>query len=137
MDSTGGDLAHAAIEVDERLEKRSVTSSRSNDKDASSDEKEQRLRDSVSSTQDPRELHKLDSTIKVREAKEGDEAYAHLPEHEREIVKRQLDIPPINVSFKTLFRYATRNDLLIVAVSTVCAIAGGAALPLMTVSPQR
>ena len=142
MDATGGDLSHAAIEVDEKLEKRSIHSSGSFDKEIGANEKEQGIRNSSrnsgqnsgSSTQDFKELHKLDSTIKVKEAKEGDEIYAHLPEHEREILKRQLDIPPISVSFKTLFRYATRNDQMIIFVSAICAIAGGAALPLMTVS---
>lgn len=49
---------------------------------------------------------------------------AHLPDHEREILRKQLDTPPVDVSVKTLFRYATRNDLIIMVVSAICAIAG-------------
>ena len=130
----GSDLNHAAIEIDEKIESHSAHSSKSFDKETSPNDKEHKIHDSGSSTQDSNAVHKLDSTIKVKEVKEGDELYAHLPEHEREIVKRQLDIPPISVSFTTLFRYATRNDQLIISLSAFCAIAGGAALPLMTVS---
>ena len=79
-------------------------------------------------------MEKLDSQIiKIGHVKEGEEAYAHLPDHEKAIVKRQLDIPPVKVTFLTLYRYATRNDLIIVAISSVMAIAGGAIMPLMTV----
>lgn len=80
-------------------------------------------------------------TKEIRKSKDGksdsdDEAedpFAHLPDHEKAILKRQLDIPPVNVTYKTLFRYATRNDMIIMFVSAFCAIAGGALLPLMTV----
>ena len=81
------------------------------------------------------QIRKLDSQIvKVRESLEGDEVFAHLPENEREIVKRQLDIPTVKVTFATLFRYSTRNDLLFLVVSAFCACAGGAVMPLMAVS---
>lgn len=36
-------------------------------------------------------------------------------------------------SFFTLFRYATRTDLIVIFVSAICALTSGAALPLMTV----
>jgi ATP-binding cassette, subfamily B (MDR/TAP), member 1 len=79
-------------------------------------------------------LRKLDSKIvKIRDAPEGDAALAHLPEHERAILKRQLDVPEVKVSFKTLFRYASTWDLVIFYVAAFCSIAAGAALPLMTV----
>ncbi|KAF2206342.1 hypothetical protein CERZMDRAFT_53286 [Cercospora zeae-maydis SCOH1-5] len=58
---------------------------------------------------------------------------AHLPEHEAAILRRQLEIPPVNVKYAMLYRYATRNDLIIIAISSIAAIAAGAALPLMTV----
>jgi ATP-binding cassette subfamily B (MDR/TAP) protein 1 len=64
---------------------------------------------------------------------ETEDPFAHLPEHEKAILKRQLDMPTINVTYKMLFRYATRNDKLIMALSAFCAIAGGALLPLMTI----
>lgn len=57
----------------------------------------------------------------------------HLPEHERAVLKRQLDTPDVKVGFFTLFRFATRNDLLIIALSAVCGIAAGAVMPLMTI----
>lgn len=91
---------------------------------------------SGSSSHDDPALEKLDSKIvKVGEVKEGEEAYAHLPPDEKEIVKRQLDIPTVKVTFRTLYRYATLNDLIIVTISALCAITGGAVMPLMTVCP--
>ncbi|KAJ5888946.1 hypothetical protein N7495_008987, partial [Penicillium taxi] len=62
-----------------------------------------------------------------------DALYAHLPEHEKEILKRQLDSPPVKVSFLGLYRYASRMDILILVVSAICAAAAGAALPLFTI----
>ncbi|KAK4210841.1 P-loop containing nucleoside triphosphate hydrolase protein [Rhypophila decipiens] len=55
-----------------------------------------------------------------------------LTEEETKIIERQLDLPTVKVTFSTLYRYATRNDRIILAVSTLCCIAGGAGLPLMT-----
>ncbi|KAI4248199.1 MAG: hypothetical protein L6R42_009381, partial [Xanthoria sp. 1 TBL-2021] len=137
MDSTGGDLNHAAKDLDEKV------------RDASPDhaptgvithqdgifEKPQvgSSSSSASSSRDAASLEKLDSKIvKVGDVKEGEEAYAHLPSHEKEIVKKQLEIPPIAVNFKTLYRYATRNDLIIIVISAIAAIGGGAVMPLMT-----
>lgn len=62
-----------------------------------------------------------------------DSLFAHLPEHEKGILKRQLDAPAVKVSFFILYRYASRTDILIMIVSAICAIAAGAALPLFTV----
>ncbi|OTB07208.1 hypothetical protein M426DRAFT_318239 [Hypoxylon sp. CI-4A] len=62
-----------------------------------------------------------------------DEPYRHLPSKEAEILKRQVFTPEVKTGVATLYRYASRNDLLIMAVSALGAIAGGAALPLMTV----
>lgn len=89
---------------------------------------------SASSSEDAVDMEKLDSRIiKINDIKEGEEAWAHLPPHEQEIIKRQLAIPEVKVNYRTLYRYATRNDMIIVVVSTICAIAGGAVMPLMTV----
>ncbi|KAK4543161.1 hypothetical protein LTR36_005939 [Oleoguttula mirabilis] len=81
-------------------------------------------------------LHRLDSrppqSQKGAEQKEQD-PLAHLPEHEAAILRRQLEIPPVKLSYKDLYRYATRNDLIIMAVSGICAIIGGAVMPLMTI----
>lgn len=153
MDNTGGDLSRAvkaeeqAIEVDEAYkldgeEKRGEKSilpasdaAQSRQDAVREKEVEGGVPSSGSSSQGPTDLEKYDSqVIKVKDAKEGDEAYAHLPEHEREIIRRQLDVPPIKASFATLYRYATRNDILIIIISAICAILGGAVMPLMTVS---
>jgi len=81
-----------------------------------------------------RELRKFDSKIvQVRDVPEGDEALAHLPEHERAVLKRQLDIPDVKVTYTSLFRYATTWDKVFIAVGALAAIGGGAAMPLMTV----
>ncbi|KAF2725984.1 P-loop containing nucleoside triphosphate hydrolase protein [Polychaeton citri CBS 116435] len=68
-------------------------------------------------------------------SKDGDQTdpLQHLPDHEAAILRRQLDIQPVNITWLGLFRYATRNDRIILSISVICAIAGGAALPLMTV----
>jgi ATP-binding cassette subfamily B (MDR/TAP) protein 1 len=69
-----------------------------------------------------------------KDADEGDDdAFAHLPEHEAEILRRQLATPPVKVTYFRLYRYATRTDKIIIAVSAVAAIIAGAVLPLMTV----
>ncbi|KAE8382088.1 P-loop containing nucleoside triphosphate hydrolase protein [Aspergillus bertholletiae] len=66
--------------------------------------------------------------------KENDDAlYSHLPEHEKQILKKQLDADEVKVSFFALFRYASRMDILVIFISAICAIAAGAALPLFTI----
>lgn len=77
-------------------------------------------------------LHKLDSKVAVPADKLKD-PFAHLPEEEAEILKRQLDTPDVVANVKTLYRFATRNDLIIIIVSTICGIAGGSSMPLMTI----
>ena len=147
MDSTGGDLAHAAIAVDPEYQEKGPNTASVQDhvRDNAEAEKLEREQETVgyeheiqssgSSSTDEKDLEKLDSTIvHVKEAKEGDELYAHLPGHERDIIKRQLDLPPVKANYLTLYRYATRNDILILIISALCAIIGGAVMPLMTVS---
>ncbi|CAF9914129.1 MAG: GTPase-activating protein [Alectoria fallacina] len=137
MDSTAGDLNNAAREVGANIEKQLSRESRddsSSGRDLVAEKQEQGPHSSGSSSDDIAQLKEVDSHIvKVAEVKKGEEAYAHLPPHEKEIVKKQLDIPEVKVTFKTLYRYATRNDLIIIAISCICAIAGGAVMPLMTV----
>lgn len=89
---------------------------------------------SVSNNEDPANLKKLDSKV-VAPPQEGDldAALAHLPEHERAILKEQLDIPPVKVNYFTLFRYATKNDIPILILSAIGAAGGGAVMPLFTV----
>ncbi|KAH7329142.1 ABC multidrug transporter Mdr1 [Stachybotrys elegans] len=69
----------------------------------------------------------------VAQADNVDDQYAHLPPHQAEILKQQVFTPEMSKGAGMLYRYASRNDLIILAVSAVCAIASGAALPLMTV----
>ncbi|KAJ5414532.1 hypothetical protein N7509_001159 [Penicillium cosmopolitanum] len=66
-------------------------------------------------------------------ADDEDALFAHLPPHEQEILKLQLHAPPVTVSWFGLYRYASRNDLLILLVSGLCAIVAGAAMPLFTI----
>ena len=82
--------------------------------------------------QDQSALKKADSHI-VKVKPKDDDLYAHLNPAEAEILKRQVDIPPVKAGWRILYRYATTNDKLIMAVSAICSIAAGAALPLMTV----
>ncbi|KAI9746413.1 MAG: GTPase-activating protein [Claussenomyces sp. TS43310] len=83
--------------------------------------------------EDEAPIVKLDSKI-VRVGKDpGDDPFDHLPANEAEILRRQVAIPKAKVGIKDIYRYATRWDYIIIAVSSICAIAGGAALPLMTV----
>ncbi|KAL5326481.1 hypothetical protein ACEPPN_004167 [Leptodophora sp. 'Broadleaf-Isolate-01'] len=84
-----------------------------------------------SPSSDPATLAKLDSNVKV-EVKDED-IYAHLPPAEAEILKRQINIPIVKAGWKTLYRYSTTNDIIIMVISAICSIAAGAALPLMTV----
>lgn len=88
------------------------------------------ISDSTATSGGPKE--KQPST--QQDAADKDAAFAHLPEEERQILKTQLDSPPVKVNFFGLYRYADAWDWLIVFISAICAIAGGAALPLFTVS---
>ncbi|KAH8674051.1 P-loop containing nucleoside triphosphate hydrolase protein [Xylariales sp. PMI_506] len=76
---------------------------------------------------------KLDSKV-LRAVKEKDnDPFRNLPAEEASILRRQVDTPEVRAGVVILYRYASTYDLLIMAVSALCAIAGGAALPLMTV----
>lgn len=60
--------------------------------------------------------------------------FDHLPDHEASILRRQIETPNReDVTWRTLFRFASRQDLVVIAVSSICAIAAGAAVPLNTV----
>lgn len=65
---------------------------------------------------------------------DDDALFAHLPQHEKDILKKQLDAPEVKMGFVGLYRYADHMDILILVISALCAIAAGAALPLFTVS---
>ena len=70
---------------------------------------------------------------KEKEQEEEVDVFSHLPEHEANILRRQLETPPVKVTYFRLYRYATTNDKIIIAVSSIAAIIAGAVLPLMTV----
>ncbi|UKZ52662.1 hypothetical protein TrVGV298_006443 [Trichoderma virens] len=59
--------------------------------------------------------------------------YGHLPPHQADILKRQIVIPEGDHGIKAIYRYATRNDAIIIIVSSLFAIASGAAMPLMNI----
>lgn len=78
------------------------------------------------------DLQKLDSNVVAVPEKNAD-PFKHLPPNEAAILKRQVDTPDSPSNYWSLYRYATLNDKIIIVISIICAIAGGAALPLMTV----
>lgn len=82
-----------------------------------------------------RALTKADSKVVAvpPKATDPEEIYRHLPPDEAEVLKRQTITPELKQGVAVLYRYASRNDVIIIAISAVCAIASGAALPLMTV----
>lgn len=89
-----------------------------------------------SSGDQPRpDLEKADTRLSQAQDKPADEAdlYAHLPAHEADVLRRQVATPDVTAGVLTLYRYSSRNDLLVIFVSAITAIASGAALPLMTV----
>jgi ATP-binding cassette subfamily B (MDR/TAP) protein 1 len=85
----------------------------------------------------PAPLVRLDSkppkTAQEKEQEEENDAFSHLPEHEAAILRRQLETPPVKVTYFGLYRYATTNDKIIIFISGISAIIAGAVLPLMTV----
>ncbi|KAL8633987.1 hypothetical protein Q9189_000233 [Teloschistes chrysophthalmus] len=98
MDLTAGDLNHAAKDLNEKTQDHQASTSpgATTSEGDISEKQEYDRHSSSSSSQDITALEKLDSKIvKVGEVKDEEEAYAHLPPNEKEIVKRQLDIPPV------------------------------------------
>lgn len=78
--------------------------------------------------------HDSQAIVSMEDVKEKDQdPFAHLPPHEAAVLKRQVFVPEVAVGIKTLYRFATTWDLIIIFISCVCAIIAGAALPLMTV----
>ena len=135
----GGDLKAGAKDTEEKFEEAKLQEAQREtmrEPKTMETEKEKQATSTPSSNSisEDDNIRKLDSKIvKIRDAPEGDAAFDHLPENERAILKRQLDVPDVKVSYRTLFRYASSRDMLIFYVSCVASIAAGAALPLMTV----
>lgn len=79
-------------------------------------------------------LEKADSKVAVApKADDPDDLYKHLPPHQAEVLKRQVFTPEVKQGIAIIYRYSSRNDVIVLGVSAFCAIASGAALPLMTV----
>ncbi|MBE3110567.1 MAG: hypothetical protein IMZ46_08660 [Acidobacteria bacterium] len=81
------------------------------------------------------ELKRADTRLSQKKPADDnlEDLYAHLPPDEAEVLRRQVETPTVKAGVLTLYRYSSRNDLIIIAVSAIAAIASGAALPLMTV----
>ncbi|MCJ1310160.1 GTPase-activating protein [Agyrium rufum] len=133
MDSTGGDLSRGAADLEKKIEGDTHTIPTEKELEPDREIRVGGIQGGNSSSGSSEVIEKLDSAIEVPKESDADAAFAHLPPHEREIIKKQLDVPVVNVSFKTLFRYASRNDMLIIGGSSICAVTAGAVLPLMTV----
>ncbi|KKY18115.1 putative abc multidrug transporter mdr1 [Phaeomoniella chlamydospora] len=129
----GGDVVAGAKDVDKQVQNQKLQKTNADIHDNVGVDAQIPGSSSGSGSDDP-QLTKLDSkVVHVKQEKSGDELFAHLPEHERTILKSQLDIPEVKVSYRTLYRYATRWDLIILFLSALSSIISGALLPLMTV----
>lgn len=51
--------------------------------------------------------------------------------NEEKALEQQIAIPEVEVGVRSLYRYATKSDMVIIFTGGICAIVGGAALPLM------
>ncbi|KAM0338466.1 hypothetical protein ACHAPU_011319 [Fusarium lateritium] len=79
-------------------------------------------------------LQKADSAVIVPpKASSLEDHFEHLPPDEAEVLRRQVISPEVKQGVAVLYRYASRNDIIVIIISAICSIAGGAALPLMTV----
>lgn len=68
------------------------------------------------------------------ESAPSDDPYAHLPETQADILRRQSVLPPARTTgVAAIYRYASRMDYLVMIVSGFCSAAYGAALPCMTI----
>ncbi|KAI9741838.1 MAG: GTPase-activating protein [Cirrosporium novae-zelandiae] len=136
MDATGGDLRQAAERTDEKVQEDTVTSSNTKEPNSGVEEKETQISHSRSSSTASPAKDSQPHVVTVHNAngdEEDDQGLSNLPDNERTIVRKQVDVPPVEVKYTTLFRYRTHADIMIMIVSSICAIAGGACLPLMTI----
>ena len=76
----------------------------------------------------------LQVTEKSSVGAEKIEPLKQLQSQEREILERQLYVPEASVNYISLYRYASRKDLVVIIFGCICAIIGGALLPMFTVS---
>ncbi|KAG5760727.1 hypothetical protein H9Q69_013400 [Fusarium xylarioides] len=89
---------------------------------------------SIDSDNKKLDLTKADSKVLSPPKGENiEEHYRHLRPGEAEVLRRQVVSPEVKQGVAVLYRYASRNDIIIILISSICAIAGGAALPFITV----
>jgi ATP-binding cassette subfamily B (MDR/TAP) protein 1 len=67
---------------------------------------------------------------------EKEDPLRRFDDREREVIQSQLRVPVVNVGYRTLYRYASGTDILVMSVCSFCAAVAGAVLPLMTVRYQ-
>jgi hypothetical protein len=77
------------------------------------------------------EADKTDNSNESKAGADGDENVE--TQRQKDILERQIAMPEIQVSQRMLYRYATKIDIIILVISTICALAAGVAMPLMTV----
>lgn len=78
-------------------------------------------------------LEKADTMALSKEDDGHDDPYKHLPKNEAAVLKQQIHTADTKATIATLYRYSSTNDILIIIISIITAIASGAALPLMPV----
>jgi ATP-binding cassette subfamily B (MDR/TAP) protein 1 len=76
----------------------------------------------------------VDEKHEVQSEKESKPSVAGLSDQEKDIIDKQLTAPTVTVGYFSLFRYATRKDIVVMVVALAASIAAGAVMPLMTVS---
>lgn len=69
----------------------------------------------------------------IEHLKTGDPALDYLSKQERNILDRELYTPNVKVSYRMLFRYASRVDILVFIISILGSIGSGVVSPLMAV----
>ncbi|KAF2805142.1 leptomycin B resistance protein pmd1 [Mytilinidion resinicola] len=74
----------------------------------------------------------LDLLPESRDSRPDNDHIRRLTASEQQVVQAQVDVPAVKIGYFSLYRYATKTESLIMAVSAFAAMAGGAAFPLMT-----
>lgn len=70
----------------------------------------------------PKRAMKKDATVEMPE--KDNDPLAHLPQHEQVILRRQLEVPPVKISYGTLFKFSTKWDKVFMFLGSVGAIGG-------------
>ncbi|KAF2503341.1 multidrug resistance protein-like protein 1 [Lophium mytilinum] len=74
----------------------------------------------------------LDLLPESRNSRQDNDYFRKLTEVEQQVVQAQVGAPSVKIGYFALYRYATKFEILIMAISALAAMAGGAAFPLMT-----